>query len=510
MTFHAFGLNYEYAPVETTEAFSLDAETQERIYRDLILGSEAEVVLLSTCNRTEAFLYGTEEDVRRVQREIARAVDRPWPTASSFHVEDEAAVRHVLQLTSGIRSMVVGDGQILAQVKNAYRRAVNADAVNSLLHRLMHTAFRAAKQVATETDLASGAASVSTAAVAMATEHFAERGIDNLQDARVLLVGAGKMGRLAIGALDRCAPQTLAVTNRSPERAQEVAGKHRADVVDWSDRHAAAAQADVVIVATGAPEPVICRPDLPAPASSASETLFVDISMPRNVDPGLDDASPYVVFDLDDLKAWTEQVREERGSEIPRAEEICEDLLSDFVTWVFHQQALQPAIQAIRSTFDSIREQEVDRHAEKTGMNREEVDRLTKSIMQKLLAVPIVKLKNVDPDSISFVQGIQLLHALFSRPTCEDDRAQTARAASENVLPDRDGEQPSLSDAPSECPYTTHDPDQAPKTESGRDYATELLRQALQAQDDPQQPSEPVRSGQRRSEETSSGRSSST
>jgi len=480
MTFHAFGLNYEQAPVATTEAFSLNVETQQKLYRDLILGADSEVIFLSTCNRTEVYLYGTKEDVQRIQRRISDTVGRSWPTDASFHVEDEAAVRHVLQVTSGIRSMVTGDGQILAQVKDAYRRAVDADAVDSLLHRLMHTAFRAAKKVATETDLASGAASVSTAAVAMASQHFTRRGIDNLDGVRVLLVGAGKMGRLAIGALDRCQPESIAVTNRSPERAQEVAETYRAQVVAWEDRHEAVKEADFVVVATGAPEPVIRADDLPSSTGTSGGTLLVDISMPRNVDPMLEGRAEYVVCDLDDLKAYTDGVREDRSSEIPRAEEICDELLSDFVTWVFHQQALQPAIQAIRGTFDAIREQEVDRHAEKTNMDREEVDRLTKSIMQKLLAVPIVKLKNVDPDSISFVQGIQLLHALFSRPTCEDESAQAARDAG-HVLPTDGEKQPSLSDAPAECPYSTHDPDKAPRTESGRDYATELLREALQA-----------------------------
>jgi glutamyl-tRNA reductase len=401
--------------------------------------------------------------------------------------------------------MVVGDGQILAQVKDAYSRAVDAGAVDSLLHRLMHTAFRAAKRVASETDLASGAASVSTAAVAMASDHFAEFGAEDLSGAHVLLVGAGKMGRLAIGALDSYAPASISVTNRSPERAREVAEEHGARTVAWEDRYEAVAAADFVVVATGAPEPVLNAGRLPHGGSAstgcpvdhggsradrssteAPSTLLIDISMPRNIDPVIGELDAFTVFDLDDLKAWTERVEKERGSEIPHAQEICETLLSDFVTWVFHQQALQPAIQAIRSTFDAIREQEVDRHAEKTGMNREEVDRLTTSIMQKLLAVPIVKLKNVDPDSISFVQGIQLLHALFSRPGCEDESAQVASDKDQAVqqrLPDADGKQPSLSDAPSDCPYVTHDPDQAPRTESGSDFATELLRQALSAQD---------------------------
>jgi glutamyl-tRNA reductase len=457
MTFYAFGLNYETASVETTEAFALDADAQRRLYGLLQLGDEAEVILVSTCNRTEVYLYGSREDARTVMTALAAHAGRAWPEEQAFFLDDEAAVRHVLQVTSGLRSMVLGDGQILAQVKNAYQRAVDAGAVHSLMHRLMHTAFRAAKRVASETDVSSGAASVSTAAVAMAEDHFASDGRPPsetpLSGAHVLLVGAGKMGRLALNALDDSAPASVVVTNRSPDRASEVAGRHGADTVPWEDRHCAAARADVVIVATGADEPVITADALPAGRDGESATLLVDIAMPHNVALDVASLDGYDVYNLDDLKAWTERVREERTTEVPVAEDICEEVLGDFVTWVFHQQALQPAIQAIRDTFDTIREQEVDRHAHRTDMDREEVDRLTQSIMQKLLAVPIVKLKNVDPDSVDFVRGIKLLHALFSRPESSDDGGRSLRPRDED-------DRPSLSDAPAACPFGTHDPDQ--------------------------------------------------
>jgi glutamyl-tRNA reductase len=224
----------------------------------------------------------------------------------------------------------------------------------------------------------------------------------------------------------------------------------------WARRHEAVANADLALVATGAPDPILTAPALP-PAQEGS-TLVVDVTMPRNVDPAVADESGYRLYDLDDLEDWTDAVQEKRARAVPEAESICEELLEEFVTWVFHQQALQPAIQAIRSTFDTIREQEVERHAHRTDMDREEVDRLTESIMQKLLAVPIVRLKNVDPGSIDFVQGIELLRALFA----PSDEAGTGRSLSDGD----DAERPDLGDAPSRCPYLTHDsaPDD-PETE---------------------------------------------
>ena len=465
MTFFALGLNHEHAPVKTAEAFALSPRAQDTLYATLDLQNDAEVIFVSTCNRTEVYLYGTEADVRQIQAVLSAHAGTPWPRDLAFRHEDEAAIRHVLQVTSGLRSLVLGDGQILAQIKNAYQRAVDAGSVHSLMHRLMHMAFRAAKRVAHETDLASGAASISTAAVAMARDHFASTSSvgDGLQGVHVLLVGAGKMGRLALAAIDGHVPASITVTNRSPEKAEALAETFAALTLPWSERHEALTHADLVVVATGAPEPVICARDLP---SVDDETLLVDVAMPHNVEPAVNDAPGYTLYDLDALHAWVEQVKAERGSAIPEAEAICEEVLSDFVTWVFHQQALQPAIQAIRSTFDAIRTQEVERHAHRTGMDREEVDRLTRSIMQKLLAVPIGKLKNVDPDSIDFVQGIKLLHALFSRPTCEDESARRLR--------EHDGD-PSvrLSDTPDGCPF--HHGDDV----STEEDAATLLRDAL-------------------------------
>jgi glutamyl-tRNA reductase len=331
------------------------------------------------------------------------------------------------------------------------------------MHRLLHTAFRAAKRVSSETTLSRGAASVSTAAVEMARHYFSDsRPARRLSDVEVLLVGAGKMGRLAMQALQSESPAAVAVTNRSSERARALAETYGGTVVPWADRHAVLPGVDLAIVATGADEPVL-RVEGLSNGRVTPSTLVVDIARPRNVEPTMADQEGMEVFDLDDLKAWTEKVRDRRSTALPEAEAICEELLSDFVTWVFHQQALQPAIQAIRETFDTIRKQEVDRHAHRTDMDREEVDELTRSIMQKLLAVPIVRLKNVDPDSIDFVQGIKLLHALFS-PSENDGGRPLAEPS--------DDEHPTLSDAPSHCPYLTHDP--------GDDAVSRSLQEALQ------------------------------
>lgn len=423
MTFFAFGLNHETAPVACRERFGFSDDVARRLYRILPRSGTAELVLLSTCNRTEGYLYGTEADVAAVQQVLAMRAGMPWPEAHAFLVRDEAAVRHVLQVAAGLRSLVLGDGQILSQLKAAYRLADDAEAVGTVMHRLMHTAFRVAKQVLTGTDLARGAVSVSGAAVAAARRRLAADG-RRLAESRVLVLGAGEMARLAVEAFRREGVAALAVANRTAARARAL----DADALAWEARHAALATADVVLVATAAPAPVLTAAG--APARRGAPALVLDIAVPRNVEPALGALPGYALVDLDALEADRAEAQAARCAHVPAAEALCEEALAEFVSWSFHQQALQPAIQAIRDTFEHIRRTEIARHAHRFDpADRGELERLTQSIMQKLLAVPVVRLKSTDPESIDFVRGIRLLHLLFSRPGCDDAPPEEASAA---------------------------------------------------------------------------------
>ena len=473
-TFYAFGLNHRTASVASNEAFALGEEAQQRVHAGFRAGAPSpdeegpELVVLSTCNRTEAYLYGTEEDAQRVRALLSREAACPWPSPKeTFTCSNEAAVQHVLEVAAGLRSLVPGDAQILAQMKEAYRRAVEVDAIGMVGHRLMHTAFRAAKRVQSETCLSSGAASVSTAAVALAEEFLQKRLSEGWTDRRALLVGAGKMGRLALEALvDRAGRATLAsveVTNRSPERAEEAARTGGAKVVPWHERHTAAARADLVIVATGAEEPTLHAHALPekGPADDDAATLVIDIARPRNADPAIATRPGYTLLDMDALQGWVDDVETARRDALPQAEAICEELKGDFVSWVFHQEALQPAIHAIRSTFETIRQQEIERYAHRfSEADAEELERLTQSILQKLLAVPIVRLKGAGADSIDFSRGIRLLRTLFSRPGCEE-AALEGEPGGSKIVASRDeasaGELRPM-EAPARCPFETHQP----------------------------------------------------
>lgn len=418
MTFYAFGVNHLQAPVELREAFALNEESKRELHRTVRLRPDSELILLSTCNRTEAYLYGSLDDVEVVKRSLCSSAGRSWPHAQAFKLQDEDAVRHILEVAAGLKSLVLGDAQIFSQLKEAYRIAVEEERVGTTMHRLMHTAFRVAKRVVNETDLSTGAASVPFVAVEAAVHSLSSRLDLQVDTLRGLVVGCGSMARLAVEALRSTGVSAITLTNRSEVRGRDVAARAGTAFVEWESRHESSTQHDIVIVATSAEAPVILATELSS--WDGGTTTFVDISVPRNVEPGVKELG-YTVIGLDELDTRPVETESIRRTEVPEARRIVHEMLGEFVSWVFHHQALQPVIQTIADTFETIRVNEVDRHHQRlSDVDRLELDRITQSIIQKILAVPVVRLKSVEPESIDFAQGIRLLHALFRRGECED------------------------------------------------------------------------------------------
>lgn len=475
MTLYALGLNHTTAAVDVREAYALDEASTRAFYQALTLSDEAELILLSTCNRTEAYLFGSEEDLATVRTALSRRARRPWPEADVFLYQDEAAIRHVIEVSCGIRSQVLGDAQILNQMKEAYRLAVDEDRVQSYLHRLMHVTFRTAKRVVNETALTDGIVSVSGAAIAAARLHFEHERHLTFDDQHILIVGAGEMATLALEALQSHGADRICITNRTRAKAEKLAARFGVSTVAWEQRYTALKNAGLVIVATGAPVPTITAQHLPNMAPEAVEKLLVDIAMPRNVGAGVEETTGYRVVDLDAIDQRLAHVEARRRADLPAARQICDEALQEYVTWIFHQQALQPAIDAIRGTFESIRQQEIERHHHRLAdTDRQELDRLTKSILQKLLAVPVVRLKNVDPDSIDYVRGIRLLEALFSRPGCAD-----ASAEEEAARRRADAATPSSMHPPAACPFGSDGT--GARESDGTEYAEGALSAMLRA-----------------------------
>jgi glutamyl-tRNA reductase len=291
------------------------------------------------------------------------------------------------------------------------------------MHRLMHAAFRTAKRIINETDLTTGASSIPYMAVEAAIHHFKSTSTGSVDEMRALVAGTGSMARLAVEALHSFGIRHVSVTGRSEWRGSASG----IDFQSWEDRHALCLDYDTVIVATSARTPVITSSKI---TPTGTSTLFVDISSPRNVEASVGDLPGLYVMGLDELNDFAARTVDLRRLAVPEAQRIVAEILSEFVSWVFHHQSLQPAIQAIADTFETIRSQEVERHHDRfSGADKEEIERLTRSIIQKILAVPVVRLKGVEPDSIDFVHGVRLLHALFRRETCEEQASDVGGTA---------------------------------------------------------------------------------
>lgn len=411
MKFFALGLNHETASVKDRACFALTPTQRRELYEQLSQGIQAEFILLSTCNRTEIYTYASPRELPIFVQTLAQYRQTSWPEEKTFLVEDEAAIRHIIQVTAGLRSQVIGDRQILSQVKEAYREAMDAGTVQTVMHRLMHTAFRAARRVLHETNLSPVHASVAHLAVAALRNALSP-------ERPVAILGAGEMARLALESLKTSGFKHITLINRTWQKALELAHTYDIEAIPWEQRYDILTSVQGAIVTTGAEQPVLEATHMPA---RSTPLLMVDIAVPRNVDRRVDTLPGYQVLDLDTLHAQRLLLQGKEHPDIQHAETICEELLAEFVTWYFHQQALQPAILQLKETFETIRLREIERHAHRfKDTDRDELERLTRSIMQKLLAIPILRLKEAASDSLSLAQRIELLNELFSHPACED------------------------------------------------------------------------------------------
>ena len=435
MDYYAFGINHRTAPVEIREAFEFDAATLERFYATVGTLKGAEWLVLSTCNRTEVYLHGQPRHAERLRTALAER-SGVWPTDRAFEVRGRGAVVHVLEVVSGIRSQILGDAQILSQVKGAYRAAATAGTLGPWMHRLMHSAFATAKTIITDTGFGASGASVARAALDRALGcahcvtpatglgpepgHGVEGGHGGARPRRGLLLGRGTMIQLVLKEASGRGDTQFLVANRTDEAARELAAAHGAEFVAWVDRHRVAAAVDFVIAGTASFEPVLHAAELP-PRASGEPVLLLDISVPRNIDPAADDVPGYRVFNIDQLVGLGTSEGTAFEAKLAAATAICSAAANEVLAWEGQHDALQPAIHTLYETFEAVRQREVTRNLHRfEAADREQVERLTRSIMQKLLAIPVVRLKTMAASEMDLAGRVEILNSLFARVACEE------------------------------------------------------------------------------------------
>ncbi|MBY0400359.1 glutamyl-tRNA reductase [Myxococcota bacterium] len=395
-----FGMNHRTAPVEIRERFAVDDVGPA--LRKLVDRPEIEeAVLLSTCNRVELVATTANPDAAQhvlidyFARELA-AGELPGRSALSdmtyLHVGREA-VDHVFRVASAVDSMVVGEPQILGQVKDAYRAAAEAGTSGAVLSRLFQRAFATAKRVKNETGIAERPVSVARVAVQLAKQIF-----ETLEDKRALLIGAGDMIEAALVALDDHGLGARRVVNRTRAHAEALARRFGGTAHGLDELDALLPESDVVLACVGGSGPILTRQRVEACLRRRKDRplFLIDIGVPRNIDPSVHELDSAYLYDLDDLQEVADSNEEERRREVARAERIIVEEREHFEGWLVALQAV-PTIRDLTQRAEAIRRGEVERFAGRMGLDdprREVLEQLTRAIVAKLLHAPVSRLRD--------------------------------------------------------------------------------------------------------------------
>ncbi|MCB9726770.1 MAG: glutamyl-tRNA reductase [Spirochaetaceae bacterium] len=393
------GMNHRTAPVEVRERFAVD-ETAPVLHKLVDRPEIAEAVLLSTCNRVELVVTTPSPDAARhvlidfFARELAR---EPWHEIGAladltYVHHGREAVEHVFRVASAIDSMVLGEPQILGQVKDAYRAAADAGACGPVLSRLFQRAFATAKRVKNETGIAQRPVSVARVAVDLAKQIF-----ETLDEKSALLIGAGEMIEAALVALGDHGLGTRRVVNRTPAHAETLARRFAGSAHGLDELESLLPMSDVVLSCVGGDGPILSREQVARGlARRRNRPLFlIDIGVPRNIDPGVHELDAAYLYDLDDLQEVAAANEEERRRESERAERIVLEEREQFDGWLVALQAV-PTIRDLNRRAERIRRAELDRFAGRLQLPPEQteaVEQLTRGIVRKLLHAPISKLR---------------------------------------------------------------------------------------------------------------------
>jgi glutamyl-tRNA reductase len=430
------GISWRTAPVAVREKLAFRDDEQAPALKALVAGHPVvEALLISTCNRVE--IYGVAKpgsDATGPVRTFLAKQRGILPADVADVLYDHrgpAAVRHVFRVASALDSLVLGEAQILGQLKAAYALAGGAGTTGPVLGRFLERAFGVAKRVRRETAIARGAANVSSAAVDLARHVF------DLSGKSVLVVGAGKMSTLAARHLYASGATHIVVTNRSPEKAEALAGEIDGIAKPWADLESHLAEADIVISSTGAREPILTRGVFKKvmKARRWRSIVVIDIAVPRDAEPEIDKLDGVYLFNIDHLEGLVAKNLAERAKAAEHAARIVEHEAGQFEHWL-RSQGVVPTIRALRDRFASIADGEVQKTLDQMARKdmtpaqmREAVQRLVQLVVAKLLHQPTAALRESPPDEAEM--RAEILCQLFGLTPVADDREAVTLAEAE-------------------------------------------------------------------------------
>ncbi|WP_341524874.1 glutamyl-tRNA reductase [Nostoc sp. UHCC 0302] len=420
MNIAVVGLSHKTAPVEVREKLSIpEPQTESAIAHLISYPHIDEVAILSTCNRLEIYIVTSEADqgIREVTQFLSEYSKLPVPSLRQhlFMLLHDDAVMHMMRVSAGLDSLVLGEGQILAQVKTTHKLGQQYNGIKTILNRLFKQAITAGKRVRTETSIGTGAVSISSAAV-----ELAQMKVANLAACRVAILGAGKMSRLLVQHLLSKGAVEISIVNRSRDRAVELAKHFPGQPIQihlLSEMMSVITNSDLVFTSTSATEPILDRAKLEMVLEPQCSLMLFDISVPRNVDADVNELENVQAFNVDDLKAVVAQNYESRRKMAQEAERLLDEEVDAFDIW-WRSLETVTTISCLRNKIETIREQELEKALSRLGSefadkHQEVIEALTRGIVNKILHDPMVQLR-AQQDVEARRRCMQTLQMLFN------------------------------------------------------------------------------------------------
>jgi glutamyl-tRNA reductase len=389
--FKCITLSYKNAPVEVREKVSLtDQEIHFLIQKWKRLEDINDILIISTCNRTE-FYYASEQNFApKILQDLCKLKKIKEEVNTYFEQINNGfeATQHLFAVALGLESQVVGDLQIINQVKRSYQISADLSVAGAFLHRLLHTIFFTNKKVTQETNFRSGAASTSYAAVEL-IEDFASQ----IKEPKILVVGVGEIGTDVVKNLkDIFDNQQVTILNRTFEKAEKLAQETHFQVNTWENLETEIQKADIIICSVAKKEPLITK-SLLNKISITSFKYFIDLAMPRSIEPDIEDISGVIVYNIDQIQNKANEALQKRLIAIPDVKAIMQQSLEEFVDWS-KEMEISPTIQKFKNALEQIRQEELARYAKKLTENELQlIEQITKNITQKIIKYPTLQLK---------------------------------------------------------------------------------------------------------------------
>lgn len=419
MDITVLGLSHKTAPVEVREKLSFSTNKVQDALRMLLNNDQvAEAVIISTCNRTE--IYSVIKDENKGKKSVVSFLEQYSGLKKSkldkylYFYKGDHAIHHLFNVSASLDSMIVGEAQILGQVKEAYALAETCEATDIIFNRLFRRSFSVGKRIRTETTIGESAVSVSYAAAQLAKKVFEE-----LKDNTVMILGAGEMSELTVRHLVENGISSVLVSNRTFERAEKLAKEFKGRAVKFDDRHDEMVKADIIISSTSAPHYIVSKDELSAVMKKRKHRpiFIIDISVPRDIDPQVNKLENVYLYDIDDLEKVVEDNKSQRLTAARQGEKIINEEKKQFTAWLSSLE-VTPTIAEIKDKAEKIKAEELEKALSKlhdvSEHDKEHIKALSSVIINRILHEPIVNLKELtnEKDGYTYIESLRHLFSL--------------------------------------------------------------------------------------------------